>query len=249
MIGLSEHEILKRVIFHARQQLRNFGFRRLSPELDDLLRVTTELLLSIVASAEAVDCLLDQPQFTATAPLERAAWEISSEFDFLVARTTAAEDASRSRIHAFLDMSEHAEKSMEASSTLRAGLAEEINAYERAKPALVQEMRALRKSSKRVPWSGKQLMDVYGANDASRSAYKLLSWQSHPKSTGIHGVEVHRSDARVSVVIPAVQDIEAHKERVAWAVGHSLLYVWNTFATIWQLRPIESPWDNAEQDD
>lgn len=249
MADLSEHEILKRLIFHARKQLRNLGFRRLSSELDDLLRVTTELLLSVLANAEAVDYLLDKPQVTATAALERATWELSSEFDFLVGRETAAEDASRSRIHALLDMSEHAEKSMDASSALRIALADEIKSYERDQSALVEEMRALRKSNKRAHWSGKQLTEVYGPNDASRSAYKLLSWQSHPKSTGIHGVEVSRSSARISVVIPAVEYTEAHKDRVAWAVAHNLLYVWNTFARIWQLRPVESPWNDAKQRD
>lgn len=245
MTELTEHEILKRLILHARRQTAALRFNRFDAKVKDFLRVTTELLLATLAHAEAVDLLLDRGHVTATAALERAAWELSAEFEFLVRRDEAIRDATRARIHALLDVHEHAETAFGASSALRNDVAREITGYEKNEPELVADMRALRKKNKRSHWSGVSRTEVYAHDAASRSVYKLLSWEAHPIAVGIHAIEVSPDGDGVRVGIPPVNDVGDLTNRVAWAVAHSLFFVWNGYAAIWRLQAVESPWDNS----
>lgn len=245
MNDLSEHEILKRLIVHARRQTAALRLARFDPKLNDFLRATTELLLGVLAHAEAVDRLLDERHVTATAALERSAWEICHEFEFLIGRETAIKDATRSRVHALLDIHDHAESAFGASSGFRADVAREIAEYEKSHADLVTEMRALRKKNKRLHWSGVSRTQVYAPNDPSRSVYKLLSWEAHPIAVGIHAIDVSTDDHGVLVTIQPVRDIDELTDRVAWAVAHSLFYVWNGYAAVWRLQPVEKPWSDA----
>lgn len=243
MDSLPDHEILQRLITHARRQMTDIRFAKFSVKLEDLLRVSTELMLTVLAHADAVEALLARRHVTATAPLERAAWEVSQDREFLIRRENAFEDATRARIHALLEISEHAARSSGSSTTLGDEVGAELDNLETKAPHLVKEMRALRTKNKGLHWSGVTRTQVYAPGESSRSAYKLLSWESHPFSGGLHAIDIIPIGTGVRVVMRATEDVEELSDRTAWAVAHSVLFAWNAYATLWHLQPVEAPWD------
>jgi hypothetical protein len=84
--------------------------------------------------------------------------------------------------------------------------------------------------------------EIYAPDDADRTVYKLLSWESHPISLGLRDVEIASSGAEARVTFQPIENRNALAERVAWAVGHSLLFSWNDFAKVWGFEEIQSPW-------
>ena len=121
-------------------------------------------------------------------------------------------------------------------------VAEVIAEYERTQPGLVHEMRGLRTKQKSRHWSGATRTDIYAPDDTSRTVYKLLSWVSHPIAVGVHDVEVRASGSEATVRFQPIENRDILAERVAWAVGHSLLFSWNDFAEVWGFEKVESPW-------
>lgn len=241
---MSDFEILRKLLEYVRQQMMGIRMSDVAETREDLLRVTSELLRGVVSIGEAVSALLGRQQVEATAALERAAWEMSEEIQFLLRRDNPDEDATRSRIHAALDVQEHANASGDSGAGLRESVNAEIAQYERTHAALVDEMRNLRKKRKGLHWSGKTRTDVYAPDPPSRTAYKLLSWEAHPIAVGIQDVKIDRDGAAVTVTFPPVEDVEALADRVAWAVAHSVFYVWNSYAAVWGLRRVASPWSH-----
>jgi hypothetical protein len=135
---------------------------------------------------------------------------------------------------------EHA--NAESGSGLLESVAAQIAAYETSHPPLVDEMRTLRKRRKGLHWSGKTRTDVYAPDPPSRKVYKLLSWEAHPIAVGIHEVEITQQDRAFAVAFPTIADGEELVDRAAWGVAHSLFFTWNTYAAIWRLRRVASPW-------
>lgn len=243
MQGLSDHEILKRLVFHARGQMASITFEKFATKLEHLLRVSTELMLGVLSYGEAVDRLLGTGHVLATAPLERAAWEVSQELEFLLRRETAMEDASRARIHALLEVSEHAAHSSEASPAFREDVNSELVALEVTHARLVEEMRTLRTRNKRLHWSGHPRSRIYAPDEPTRAVYRLLSWEAHPFAAGLHAIDIDSVGAGVKITIRPVQDAEELAARTAWAVAHTVLFAWNAYATLWHLQPVEWPWN------
>src|SRR4051812_5840956 len=114
MTVMPEQETLHRLIAEVRLRTADLHFEHFEPRFEDLIRVTSELLRAALEHAEAIDTLLSTNQIEAIAALERAAWEIWHELEFLVTRDAADEDATRARIHAALEVQELAMKSNNA---------------------------------------------------------------------------------------------------------------------------------------
>jgi hypothetical protein len=101
-------------------------FSHFERRFEDLIRVTSELLRASLEHASAVLTLLDRDQVEATAALERAAWEIWKECEFLTTRKHADEDATRSRIHAALEVQEVVTRSKDAPTEMEARVNEVV---------------------------------------------------------------------------------------------------------------------------
>ena len=240
---MSENNTLAALILAVRQRSGELRLDHFSEKFRDLLTVTSELLRSSLEHAEAIYLLLTHGQVEATAALERAAWEIWKELEFLVTREDADLDASRSRIHAALDVHELATKaSGEAPPGMLERVAAIISEYERTHTDLVREMRELRKKQKSLHWSGATRTGIYAPDDASTTVYKLLSWESHPIAVGVRDVEISSSGTEAAVTFRPIENRDVLGERVAWAVGHSLLFSWNDYAKVWGFKEIQSPW-------
>jgi hypothetical protein len=212
---MSEFEILRKLLEYVRQQVNGVRMNEVAETREDLLRVTSELLRGVMSIGDAVFALLDRQQIEATAALERAAWEMSEETQFLLRRDHPDEDATRSRIHAALDVQEHANASDDSGAVLRESVNAQVAEYQRTHAALVEEMRNLRKKRKGLHWSGKTRTDVYAADPPSRTTYKLLSWEAHPIAVGIRDVKIDRDGTAVTVTFPPIENVEALAERVA----------------------------------
>jgi hypothetical protein len=171
----------------------------------------------------------------AVRPLERAAWEIWHELEFLVTRDAADEDATRARIHAALEVQELAIKSNDAPDEMKKNVNEVLAEYERTHPTLVLEMRNLRQKRKSLHWSGATRTNIYAPSDSSRMTYKLFSWVAHPIAVGARDVDISVDGRRASVTFRQTENPVSHAERIAWAVGHSLIFTWNDYAKVWGL--------------
>jgi hypothetical protein len=237
-----ERERLHQLIAEVRVRTANLRFEHFEPKFEDLIRVTSELLRAVLEHAEAIDTLLSTDQIEATAALERAAWEIWHELEFLVTRDAADEDATRSRIHAALEVQELATKSGDAPDEMKKNVDEVLAGYERTHPALVVEMRNLRQKRKSLHWSGVTRTEIYAPGDSSRVTYKLFSWVAHPIAVGARDVEIRVDGKRAIVTFRQTENPESHAERIAWAVGHSLIFAWNDYAKVWGFDEIALPW-------
>jgi hypothetical protein len=103
-------------------------------------------------------------------------------------------------------------------------------------------MRAVRKKGKNLHWSGTSRTNAYASDDANKLVYKLLSWEAHPIAIGLRDVEIDASASSATVSFKPTENAEALGERIAWAVGHSLLFVWNDYAAVWGFEAMPSPW-------
>jgi hypothetical protein len=143
---MTQRETLEALIASVREHCKVLRLNHFNEKYRDLLIVTTELVRGSVEHAEAIRLLIADGQVEATAALERAAWEIWKELEFLVTREHADLDATRSRIHAALEVYELATKaSTEAPVGMLERVAGVIAEYEQTQPDLVREMRDLRK--------------------------------------------------------------------------------------------------------
>lgn len=208
-----------------------------------LLEVTAGLLRCCLEATEGVEALLTAGRYEAVFPIERAAWEIWSEFRFLIGRESRKRDAVKVEVNAILEVIETLPKIDKgaAPDDLLQRNEELLRLREGAYPELVAEVRGQRKK-KQFHWSGQRRTDVFAATETDRLVYSLLSWEAHPVMGILRDVKTQRTDGGIELrfASPASEAPDL-RERPAWSVTGYLWYLWVQFAKLWHIPSFELP--------
>lgn len=218
---------------------------RVSPMTDNLiplLEVSGALVRGCLEAACGVLALARTPEWGGIVAVERTAWEMWNELEFVLRAEDPPGEAVKVQVNALLDVIGLLETT---TITAPAGMLdrnkEGLARFERAYPELVESVRQQRKN-RRMHWSGHSRTAVVGPDPASKAVYKMLSWDTHPDVISIRDISASIENGVATLDFGAERDVPQLVERPCGAASESLLRSWNLFAEFWkQERLVDAP--------
>jgi len=215
------------VVEEVSQRLLVVPLRGLRPEHVPLVEASGAFVRGCWEAARGVLALARVGEYGGIAAAERQAWEMWSELDYLLLGPDPPRNGVKVQVNAFIDVIELLTK-LDVPAEVRENNTAGLARFESSHPEVVAEVRLQRKSQKH--WSGKSRTSIVGPTDATRSVYKVLSWETHPDIGPIRDISTEERDGVTYLDLTVRADVDAVVERSASSTSECLLRAWNAFA-------------------
>lgn len=213
---------------------------QVAPELVIVFTLTSTWLNTALTQAKAILLLVTQGLAEAVGPLQRALWELWTEWRYLLNHGDRPLNAAKATLSAMLDALDVFEAHLGTSEpAMLARLKRNVQEFESEHPRASLEVRAKR-GKRKYHWSGVSYSEMERNLAGSAVVYKLLSWDAHGAVSPIRDVSFELSNG-VARFQFGRQVSESDVNRLAWMSGGVLFYIYNDFADLWGLPPVVLP--------
>jgi hypothetical protein len=211
-----------------------------APELVEVFIVTSTWLNRALAEAKGILLLITQDVAEAVDPVQRALWELWTEWRYLLNHGDQAFNAEKVILTAMLEaLRPFGGQSAAPEPSELARLRANVQEYEAQHPRASVEVRAQRQKRK-YHWSGVSRSEMERAVAGSALVYRMLSWDAHGIVSPIRDVSFELKDG-VARFKFGRRESESDINWRAWASGGVLFYIYNDFAELWGLPPVVLP--------
>ncbi len=233
---MSMRDRLRAVLDAVQPKLKGIQVDGMSPDHSPLLEVSAALVRGAFHHCQSILALADAQSWGGIGTVERAAWEMWNELDYLLRSKDPTSAAVKVQANAVLEIVDLLEKTDDAPAGMLERNREFRDRLEARYPGPFAKIRAQRTGKKKKwHWSGLSRTAVVGPDEASSRVYKLLSWESHPDIVSLRDIEVAFEENRARVCFGDEGDLSAAIERSCRSSAELLLRSWNLFAQFWGL--------------
>jgi Family of unknown function (DUF5677) len=206
-------------------------------EVEPLI-VCTSLLRLALSHGRAVNLLLHEEFTESVAPLERAIYEIWTDFRYLVRTGNRVENARRLMINSTFEFTDYVLQHRRSFSpeAVRACL-RGLRSYKNDYPELYTAVQTQRRV-KRFHWSGISRSAIIRQLTPGSIYYRSLSWEAHVVLSPIRDIAFSEEKDSIRVNFQPLQDMGEQNEWQAWTVGAMIYYFWNEYACVFGLEEI-----------
>ena len=233
---MSAQDRLRETVAAVQLRLKYIRIEGLAKEHAPLLEVSAALVRGTHQHCHSVLALAEANSWAGMATVERAAWEMWNELDYLLRSDDPPYTAVKVQANAVFDVIDLLQKTPNAPSGMLQRNEEFRDRLEAEHSNAVAEVRKQRKDRK-WHWSGISRTAVVGPDDASRQVYKLLSWESHPDIASLRYIDVV-FEGDHALVRFGDEGNGVASDRSSRSATELLLRSWNLFAQFWGLEPI-----------
>jgi hypothetical protein len=222
------------------QRAQNLRINSASESNAEVLLVSTSMLDSALQLTKAIFVLIANDLHLASGPTERALWELSNSFRYLL-RGDARRNSLKVLINASLEVSDFwAKRPEKLDADAAARMSRSIESYSAKFPDIYAEVEAQRKRRK-YHWSGLSHSAIEREIAPGSAVYQGLSWEAHAVLAPIRDVAWKLEGERASMSFGRSDDVMANAGRVAWTAGGILFQLWNEYAKWWNLEQLRVP--------
>lgn len=202
-----------------------------------LLEVTAALVRGVYQQCQSVLALADAHSWSGLGAVERAAWEMWNELEFVLRSENPSHAAAKVQANAVLGVVSLLENTDDVPAGMLERNRELLERLEKRHRAACDEVREQRKARK-WHWSGQPRTSVVGPTDASKKVYKLLSWETHPDMASLREVEVTFDGNVAHLKFGDEEGGTGAIDRSCRSAAEMLLRSWNLLAQYWRLPPV-----------
>lgn len=219
---------LSYVVAEVSKRLKVIPLHGLTPGLEPLVEASGAFVRGCWEAAKGVLILAVANEYSGIVAVERQAWEMWSDLEFLLLSADPPRNGLKVQINALIELVELLSV-LGIPNEMLAENKQVLTKFELSHPDVVAEVKAQRKRN-RHHWSGQSRTSIVGKTEASRAVYKMLSWEAHPDMGPIRDISTEVRDGVSYLLLNEPEDIGPHVERSASSTSECLLRAWNAFA-------------------
>jgi hypothetical protein len=209
-------------------------------ELLVLFSVTGAWFNTALTRTRAILMLLEHGLQEAAGPLQRALWELWTDWHYLLKHGDRIRNALKVRLNAMVEAVESLDNQQhKLPPPMLVQMKQDVQEFEAQYPDVSAEVRAQRKKRK-FHWSGLIRSERERTFSGGTFVYQYLSWEAHGIMNPIRDVSWDFND-EIARFRFGRRETESEIDQVACMSGGVLFYIYNDFAQLWGLLPVVLP--------
>ena len=236
----SEIHRLDWLIQQIEERVKQESLPPVDAELLVLFTVTGAWFNTALTRTRAILMLLERGLQEAAGPLQRALWELWTDWHYLLKHGDRIRNALKVRLNAMVEAVESLDNQQhKLPPPMLVQMKQDVQEFEAQYPNVSADVRAQRKKRK-FHWSGLSRSEMERTLSGSTFVYRYLSWDAHGVMNPIRDVSWDFNN-EIAHFRFGRRETEQEIDQQAWMSGGVLFYIYNDFAQLWGLPPVVLP--------